>query len=804
MEMTTLVSIRCIVVGSLLVWCDAFALPFSSLHPPSSNNALGRGYNNNNGGGRKTPGTSMFRFCDDDDDDDEETNDGDITPLQLSILGWILFDSDDEPCDSSNDDKVKPYDNNQEFSQDILTSTLRGGASSTQTKSIGKSSNDSIISKIRAANPFQGKTITSNKSTEQRKQQKLLSSTIVQSVSAPNSALLNPDDITQCAKETNLIGGNLTPETLEQTATLINRLYMKHGYVMNCVTGATLVPPSDATTDDHGGHVELKVKEVTLARPKNRNSSLVNVRFVEKMDQEDMEDKENIITLPVQSSSDQSQSGHQSYRIVSGRTRPSKIARSLGLVSGSHFQILPELWSRLVVSSSNDKNPQQQHTPVFSAIHAVRPLITGQDTVELEIVATENKPFVSLEYGVTKSLYSDQWEGELDVKHANLFGGGEVATINIRKGMSSRQKNGSVFKNWKNEISSFNWRASMKDDYLGSSDSGYDVTIIRDHVGLGALGDVIDEIKEEETVVSPLRTGVTMKLRLPHSTKYSLSLPKALSARFEYIDPFTKNDCAQCMTSMSADIGPYRNTWNESIRPVRSSISAIAAAGRKWNIDGKSEKDNNDDASRLPYYATGTITSQQIMPLSNEQESFPPIDLAIRNVASASTRYLPRHEAIMLGLTSRIRGYKYNYQQDPVRVQQQDTEEGAEKNVFHGLKNLMQGKSNNQFRPPVALTKAISGTVEVRIPFERLIYHPIIGRGNVVLFGDWCVSHAQAQPSLMLQHTGGKEGDFSVEPIRHSSLGIGLRKVVQGIPLKVDACLTEHGTKGVFFGIGNN
>jgi len=229
---------------------------------------------------------------------------------------------------------------------------------------------------------------------------------------------------------------------------------------------------------------------------------------------------------------------------------------------------------------------------------------------------------------------------------------------------------------------------------------------------------------------------------------------------------------------------------------VRSSISAIAAAGRKWNIDGKTEKDNNDDASRLPYYATGTITSQQIMPLSNEQESFPPIDLAIRNVASASTRYLPRHEAIMLGLTSRIRGYKYNYQQDPVRVQQQDTEEGAEKNLFHGLKNLMQGK--------VALTKAISGTVEVRIPFERLIYHPIIGRGNVVLFGDWCVSHAQAQPSLMLQHTGGKEGDFSVEPIRHSSLGIGLRKVVQGIPLKVDACLTEHGTKGVFFGIGNN
>jgi outer membrane protein assembly factor BamA len=422
--------------------------------------------------------------------------------------------------------------------------------------------------------------------------------------------------------------------------------------------------------------------------------------------------------------------------------------------------------------------------------------------VELTIVATENRPFVSLEYGVTKSLYSDQWEGELDVKHANLFGGGEVAAINIRKGKNSRrQKVGSVFKNWKHEISSVNWRASVKDDNLGSSDSGYDVEIFRDHVGAGGLGDVIDEINGEETIVSPLRTGVTMKLRLPHSRKYSISLPKALSARFEYIDPYTKNDSAQCMTSMSADIGPYRNIWNESTRPLRSTVSAIAAAGRKWNIDCKSEKDNNDDASRLPYYATGTITSQQIMPLSSERESFPPIDLVIRNVASTSTRYLPRHEAIMLGLTSRIRGYKYNNQQNPERYQQQDTEKSAEKNLLQGLKNLMQGKSNNQLLPPVALTKAISGTVEVRIPFERC--HPNIGRGNVVLFGDWCFSQAQAHPSLLVQHPG-NEGDASEETIRFSSLGIGLRKVVQGIPLKVDACLTEHGTKGVFFGIGNN
>ena len=48
--------------------------------------------------------------------------------------------------------------------------------------------------------------------------------------------------------------------------------------------------------------------------------------------------------------------------------------------------------------------------------------------------ATKNKSCVSLGYGVTKLLYFDQWEGELDVKHANAFGGGKVVTVNARKG----------------------------------------------------------------------------------------------------------------------------------------------------------------------------------------------------------------------------------------------------------------------------------------------------------------------------------------------------------------------------------
>ena len=88
------------------------------------------------------------------------------------------------------------------------------------------------------------------------------------------------------------------------------------------------------------------------------------------------------------------------------------------LVSGSHFCIIPDRWSQLAAFPSSGLfgggDKQRGKSVIFSTILAVRPVPTSQEkTVELEIIATENKPYVSLEYGVTKSLYSDQWEGEL-------------------------------------------------------------------------------------------------------------------------------------------------------------------------------------------------------------------------------------------------------------------------------------------------------------------------------------------------------------------------------------------------------
>jgi len=822
--------------------CDAFSFPRFPLTPPS-NNSRGTGYNG--GGGGKTPGTGPHYFHDGDGN-----GSGDNTSLY-----WMGTPSDELDSDiavEEDGEQLSSGSKREETNESLVsepTNILRGGGGVSATESndnskkyIGASVNDkldslqtmlfepfrmagSALSKKLPANPFQKKEEGQSEQSKLKQQQELLSSTKIRSVSAPNSELLPPDVITQCAKESNLIGGTLAPETLELTANMINRMYLERGYVMNSVTGATLVPPSDGKEGNgKEGHVELKVREVKLAGPRERNSSPVHIRFVEKINDEDTGDgDESVFSLPSQSSSssDQSQSDSKTYRTVPGRTRPSKIARMVKLAPGSHFQILPQLWSQLAAFPGSGAfgggggSKGLGKSAIFSTIHAVRPVPTLQgDTVELEIIATENKPYLSLEYGVTKSLYSDQWEGELDLRHANVFGGGEVATVNVRKGRDSGRKEDPALKNWKPGVvgGPVNWRMSIKDDYLAGSDAGYDLEVFRDHVGVsgnrGSRQRFAEAPKEEssEGIESPekeradeedcpLRTGASMRLRLPQ-TRYSAFLPRSISTRLERVDPFAKDELAQCTASMSTDIGPYHHNCNVSSRPLRSTLSAIASAGGRWDA-GKAEE-GDDDATTLPY-ATGTLRSQQIMPLSSESRSIPSVDLAMRHAVSASSRHLPRHEAILLGLPSRIRGYRYNYQQSPMIHQPQKIEKEGQNSVFQSFKQLVKGDDGEQFRPPIAISKSISGTMEFRIPFERVVRESIVGSGTFVLFGDWCVAQAQLPSSSLIS----MEETASLEkPYRHSSAGIGLRKVVQGIPLKMDACITEHGTKGLFFGIG--
>jgi len=793
MTLSTLFILAVAISRRQLTICDGFPLT------PKNNNINNirggdgcNGFGNGGGSGdNNIPRTQHFY--------DEDGN-GDIIACNLSLL-WLTEDL-------IENDNISNVISEHEV-VDVLHETkhIRGGGGVSPTKkkkSIGSSVNDSLnsiqtimfhpfksISKKIPTNPFKKRDDVEDEQSK-IKQRELLSSTIVTSVSAPSSEVLGPDDIVQCAKESKLIGGTLSPETMEVTAKKINDLYLQEGYVMNSVTGAVLVPKD--TDDDNVGHVELKVKEVKVARPSNNAASPLYISFIDKIKEEE-------------TSTDAS--SHQSsdirYKIVSGRTRPSKIARMVNLVPGSNFQIRHDLWSQF---SGVGRSKGRGKSAIFSTIHAIQPRPTSDKTAELQIIATENKPYTSLEYGVTKSLYSDEWEGELDLNHNNAFGGGEVATVNIRKGKSSSQsRDGSDSTNkWQQSVTSgpLNWRFSIKDDYLSgsSSNAGYDLEVFRDHVGVSS-GENKAKMPEREAgsnesdtpiTNSPLRTGASMRLKLPQMNRLSSFLPKAISTRLERVDPFTNDDSAQYIASTSTDIGPYNHKWNILSRPLRSTVSAIGSAGGRWNIDdSKALEVEKEDSAKTLQYATGTITSQQVMPLHNNREGVAAIDLTMKNVVSASTRNLPRHEAILLGLSSaRIRGYKYNYQQPSNIEQSAEKEKKEEPSPLQAIKQFVKGGSENQFRPPIAIKNAISGSMEVRIPFERIFKAPILSSGTIIVFGDWCV--AQALPSSSSRD--------AQDWLRHSSMGIGMRKAVQGIPLKIDACITEHGNKGLFFGIG--
>lgn len=766
-----------VVVAAYLPYNTALSLP------PRS----GRG--SNLGGGGKSP--PWHHLCHDGGDDNDH-------PSTFNLAGcWILSSSS---CDE--DGGHIPSMTDDQSTQDATVLRTRGGdvaakqKTTSSNKNIADSINDALdsLQKI-VIRPFQivGQQIPSsllNKkkgdTSSAKDQEQVLRSTKILSVTAPESDLLPSDIITKSATDAELVGGTLNPEALELTATAINRWYADNGYVLNSVTGATLIPYAADNDDGNDassteGRVELKVKEVKVAKTSQKSSFPVTLRLVQRVDSDsDTSDQSSLITLP-------SLSGEAPalFKSISGSTRPEKIARMTKLEPGSHLRILPDRWSSLVAFPGGMFGAGGGRSAIFSNIHAVRPIpeeSSQGDTVSVEIIASENKPYAALEYGVTKSLYSDKWEGEFDLKHTNAFGGGEVATINVRKGQSNGRKNRHNTEEddnnkWAQRLSEgpLSWRMSLKDSY-----AGYDLNLFHDNVGSGRRkkkyqNTSIDKEAEigtlsGESAGNPIRVGGTMRLRLPSSMRRKFKANE-VSTTFERIN-------AQSIASASVGVGPYK--FNP-IRSLYSSFSASFTSGVRSNSGGSA------GAGVVPY-AAGTLTSHQIIPSKSS-----PLTLAVRHVASAGTKNLPRHEAISLGLSSKVRGYKYNYSSQTIDSSSAE-EEQHEQGAWYALKKLCSGGEGAKVSPQIAASKALSGTMELRIPFQAASdgLQPILS-GTFLLFGDWSLTQAHI-PSLATEKDN--------KPARFSSAGVGLRKVVQGIPLKVDACVTEHGSKGIFFGIG--
>ena len=741
-----------LVVTSITSSCSALSVPRGPYI-----RSVGEGSDLNGGG--KSPPSSWSRFNGEESDDDPYFN--------LAHF-WVFSSSSDE-----DDEHRRNIYKQSTQAQDAAVLKTRGGnvavkqKPSNSSKNIAGSINDTLDSiQNLIFRPFQlvGRLIPPLRKKEDiispsGDQEQVLRSTKILSVTAPESDLLPQDIITQSATEAELVGGTLNPKALELTATAINRWYADNGYVLNSVTGATLIP--SATENDNNedessaeGRVELKVKEVKLAKTSSDSSFPVKLQLVEPANSDsDASDQNSHITLPSQSSETPT-----FFKRKPGSTQAKKIARITKLEPGSHLRIIPDRWSRLVAFPGGIFGAGGGRGAIFSNIHALRPIPEKGNTVSVEVIATENSPYAALEYGVTKSLYSDRWEGEFDLKHINAFGGGEVATINVRKGQGKKRKNRRHTERdednkWAQRLNDgpLSWRISIKDSHVG-----YDLNLFHENVGASAdtRKQQIESVKYSDG--SPMRIGGTMRLRLPSSVKRKFKA-SVVSTTFERIN-------AQSIASATVGLGPYRCN---PVHSVQSFFSGSVTSGVTKVGTG------------VVPYAAGTLTSHQVMPLGSS-----PINLAVRYVAAAGTKNLPRHEAVSLGITSKVRGYKYSYQSQLNVNPSTDVEEGGggeDRGTWHALKKICSIGNSASVRPQIATSKALSGTMELRVP------QPIFSGTTFLIFGDW---------SLTKAHT--VDSGFT----RVSSAGVGLRKVVQGIPLKVDACVTEHGSRGVFFGIG--
>jgi outer membrane protein assembly factor BamA len=306
--------------------------------------------------------------------------------------------------------------------------TLRGGASSRSSRSSGsnnivkgaqatlqKSANFWASSmgnlKHRISSLFQSK--------ETKKEQELLQqlqSMPVRHVVVPETTVLPPQVIASAVARSGLIGSPLRTDRVQTLAKQLKQWYLRKGYVLHTVTGATLKP-------------ETATAEITVEEPR---ISQVPVRLTVCKEMVIDSETGELVTFKQYRDKHVSRktlgydrldrkSLNTTFVETKGRTSPVKIAKALKLVTGRPFQWDGGRWQQISKSG------------IFSRVLQTSPERMPDGTVSLHVYATETAPR-HLEYGLGKSLYTGSWEGEIDFEHLNLFGGGETVGVIVKRG----------------------------------------------------------------------------------------------------------------------------------------------------------------------------------------------------------------------------------------------------------------------------------------------------------------------------------------------------------------------------------
>ena len=240
----------------------------------------------------------------------------------------------------------------------------------------------------------------------------------------------------------------------------------------------------------------------------------------------------------------------------------------------------------------------------------------------------------------------------------------------------------------------------------------------------------------------------------------------AASAAIEKTLARTRTGEHDRLAHVSFDIGPFRHRLPAN---GRSSFQGTANIGSKLDV-GKMKKGGKHIIDGMTPYSSYTATTRQSVPLSSPSKSSGrPISLALQHRATASTSELPEHEALAIGFAARVRGYSP--------------------------------------RKNGPLSSSIVGTAEIRFPVP-LPSNDLADEGSVVIFGDWmAASHwtiRDIKKKVKSKAVGSAAAPLLSKPTRKSSFGIGVRSVLQGIPLKVDFCITDDGKIGTHVSMGRD
>ena len=668
----------------------------------------------------------------------------------------------------------------------------------------------------------------------------------VQRVIVPNTTVLPKDVIDIAAKRTSLLGNPLKTEYVQDFAQSMKRWYVRHGYILHSVTGATLQPTS-AT-------VEIAVQEPI------HHTVPINITYLREMiidpDTGDIttyrQYKDKHVRRQTFGLQEKIDKRHLNVTyeptLKAGHVQPSKIAKALHMTPGQPFQWDPMKWE--IVQKSGLFSKVLQITP--RAVVGVGN--TNENAVQLQIVATE-APTKHLEYGVGKNLYNNGWEGELDFEHMNILGGGETLGINVRRGttdthpsMRCRYSTGRLQETGGYDIEAFN-------EYIGGG--GGNVEKSRQREQNKAAPSTSNEDDEETKQIANSekgatdnistsgsilfeRRGATIRIKNPidpntirHSvvsasmerTSSSSGMYETIGSTTMEVGPFLKElpMNARSNFDLSITTGARFGSQRQATTKPTVTEEEIGTDPSSHNMIAKPSSTSLPSSSNgiIPY-ATFSATTRQLFPLLSGNSKN---RIRFRRGRSILTTSNGLNDSKNFNVSGGSTNDPLGLQERSIAVKSTDNEVGRP--LILALKHTMIVSSNGIPQhlgkaiatstnvrgcsiPDQSLTTALRGTTELRVPLylpsiipNEKIQQLFTQDANLVVYSDWLLTMKDKNDLPTTTTTTLNDRNNSMFN-RKSSIGIGLRKTIQGIPLQYDVTYSNEGKLKAMFGLGRD